>query len=256
MRAPSDAEVNALLDRLLTDMRAILGAQLAGLYLFGSLVTGDFDHDISDVDLLTVITADLDGDTFNALHNAHTALTDERPQWYDRLDIDYVPIAALRTFKTDISTITIITPGEPFHRIEAGRDWLMNWYLVQEYGITLSGPPPSTFIPSISNEEFVASVREYARAWPDRLHETRTRKSQAYAILTMCRALYAHRYGAHTSKQQAAAWAAKALPEWASLIEQARRWRQAWRDDGVDHAATLPETRRFVQVVAHLVAAD
>jgi hypothetical protein len=30
------------------------------------------------------------------------------------------------------------------------------------------------------------------------------------------------------------------------LIRQALAWREAWRDENVDHAATLPETRQFV----------
>lgn len=256
MQMSSDAEVNALLGRLLSDIRITLGAKLAGLYLFGSTVTGDFDHDISDLDLLAVTASKLGDDECSALHRMHTALTRDHPAWYDRLDIAYVPVAALQTFKTDISTIAIISPGELFHRIKAGNDWLMNWYLVQEYGLTLFGPPPGAFIPPILNEEFVRSVRESALTWPDRMHEMRTRKSQAYAILTMCRALYAHQNGAHSSKQQAAAWAAKVMPEWSSLIEEARQWRHAWRDDSVDHAATLPETRRFVQFAAHVLAAE
>ena len=43
------AEINTLLDRLLLRIQTILGKKLIGLYLFGSLVTGDFDHKSSDV---------------------------------------------------------------------------------------------------------------------------------------------------------------------------------------------------------------
>jgi hypothetical protein len=35
-----------------------------------------------------------------------------------------------------------ISPGEPIHRIQAGMDWLVNWYLVRTGGVTLLGPPP------------------------------------------------------------------------------------------------------------------
>jgi hypothetical protein len=37
----------------------------------------------------------------------------------------------------------------------------------------------------------------------------------------MCRALYTLRYGVQVSKKQAALWAEKEFPEWATLIEHA-----------------------------------
>jgi predicted nucleotidyltransferase len=46
------ADVNQLLEQLLSSLQTILGKKLVGLYLYGSLVTGDFDHECSDIDLL------------------------------------------------------------------------------------------------------------------------------------------------------------------------------------------------------------
>ena len=47
-------DIDALLSRLLDQMQRILDKKLAGLYLYGSLVTGDFDRESSDIDLLAV----------------------------------------------------------------------------------------------------------------------------------------------------------------------------------------------------------
>ena len=82
--------------------------------------------------------------------------------------------------------------------------------------------------------------------WREWIDQIRTRPSQAYAILTMCRGLYTCKQGDQVSKRQAALWAAQELPAWSSLIKNALVWRGAWQDDHVDHEATLPETRRFV----------
>ncbi len=65
----------------------------------------------------------------------------------------------------------------------------------------------------------------------------------------MCRALYAFKNGEQVSKKQAALWAQKELPEWSPLISNALAWREAYRDEGVDHASTLPETVKFVRFV-------
>ena len=48
------ADINELLEILLTSMQKILGEKLVGLYLYGSLVIGDFDPAISDIDLFAL----------------------------------------------------------------------------------------------------------------------------------------------------------------------------------------------------------
>jgi hypothetical protein len=64
----------------------------------------------------------------------------------------------------------------------------------------------------------------------------------------MCRILYTLKFGEFNSKLKAAQWAQQNLDsEWSSLIGNALLWREAWRDEEVDHDATLSETLRFVR---------
>jgi hypothetical protein len=253
MRNNSEPDVNALLLELLTRLQETLGPSLLGLYLYGSLVAGDFDPDISDIDLLAVLASDLTDEQFRSLDLMHHDFVHVHPAWDDRLDIAYISAPALRGFGTQSTILGIISPGEPFHVIEADPGWLLNWYAVQEQGRTLLGPSPETFIRSISKDEFVQAVRGQARNWPAWLEHSVTRKSRAYAVLTMCRALYAHTYREQVSKHRAAAWAQGELPEWSSLIQDALQWRSAWRDYNVDHAATYPETERFVRFATNQI---
>jgi hypothetical protein len=122
--------------------------------------------------------------------------------------------------------MALITPGEPFHLAVATPDWLISWYLVREYGVALAGPPPSELIPPITLEEFVRGIATYAEEWGERVALSPGRKQQAYAVLTMCRALYTCTMREHTSKTQAAGWAQKMLPEWKDQIDRAMRWRR------------------------------
>lgn len=55
--------------------------------------------------------------------------------------------------------------------------------------------------------------------------------------------------GKTASKRQAALWAQEEFPEWSRLVQSALTWRQAWRDEHVDHAATRAETMQFVKFV-------
>jgi hypothetical protein len=252
MNPTSYPEVNALLADMLTRLRDVLDEQLIGLYLHGSLVAGDFDLALSDVDMLAVLADDLDDATAARLEAMHRALAADYPAWDDRIETAYLSRAALATFKTQDTRSANISPGEPFHLLPMGRLWLMNWYMVRERGMTLYGPPPETVIPPISQAEFIAAVREHLQWWSEWGRETDARRAaQAYVVLTMCRALYALAHGSQTSKVRAAAWAAEAFPEWAGLIQRAVAWRTA-DDDSPSDAAELTEVRRFVESTVEL----
>jgi predicted nucleotidyltransferase len=242
-------EIDELLSSLLDQIRQILDAKLVGLYLYGSLVTGDFNREISDIDLLAATATDLDDAEFDRLQKLHLDFAEQNPAWENRIEIAYLSVVGLKTFRSSLSKIAIISPGEPFHIKEAGKDWLMNWWVVREQGRTLFGPPPTSIIDPISKDEFLQAVREHAQSWREWINDMRDRKGQAYAILTMCRALYTMRYGEQVSKNQAARWTRTTWPEWAGLIQKSLEWREAEQADGIDHAATFPETEQFVRLV-------
>ena len=54
MLVTQDTEIEALLGRLTDEIRRNSNDSLVGLYVYGSLVTGDFDKYRSDIDLLAV----------------------------------------------------------------------------------------------------------------------------------------------------------------------------------------------------------
>jgi predicted nucleotidyltransferase len=249
------SEVNQILEQLINQLQAVLGNNLVGLYLCGSLVWGDFDPEISDVDLMAATGLDINKKEFAELNEMQAALIGYYPKFDNRLEIAYISINALRTFKTKTSPIAIISPGEPFHIKEAGADWLINWYLIREKGVTLFGPSPTQLIGPISKEEFVAAVRRQAADWREWIVHTKdSRPYQGYAILTMCRALYACQNGDQASKKQAALWAIQKYPSWAEQIQKALQWRKDYRNQDIDPTKTYPETVQFVNEVIDFIA--
>lgn len=243
-------DINSFFDTLLVQLKAIFGDSLTGVYLFGSLVWGDFDYGSSDIDLLVVTSSTLTDDEFGKLDAMHKEFAQRYTHAREgMMEIIYASENALQTFKIARSFISIIHPGEPFHTIDAGEEWLINWYVVQEKGRTLFGPSPKTLIAPITKAEFRQAVRDYALRWRDTIHDLHSGPGQAYAILTMCRAYYSYTYGEQISKQQAAGWTAQEFLQWASLIEDALEWRQHWRDNPVDAEGRLPETKQFVSFI-------
>src|SRR2546423_15719060 len=100
MSVTDDSELYGILGGLATDIRRVLGPNLIGIYLYGSLVTGDFDRTCSDIDLLAVTSSVIEAVEFKRLDQLHQDFEAQNPEWKDRLEIAYVSQDALRTYRS------------------------------------------------------------------------------------------------------------------------------------------------------------
>lgn len=218
--------VNQILEELLKGHKDIFGKRLLGYYVYGSLVWGDFDEQTSDIDTLCLIGSEVTADELAKLRIMHEEIIRKHPEWCNRIEVHYAPLEGLKSFKEAPFNMANISPGEPLHVIVADAEWIDEWYLVREYAASLVGADPKEVIPYISKEEFVEQIKGYARSFRDRIKLCKDSYSLAYAILTLCRALYTTQTGDQTSKPAAAKWAMEVLPEYKELLEDALTWRQ------------------------------
>jgi predicted nucleotidyltransferase len=246
-----DSAADALLSRLLDGLIRSLGHNLFAVYLFGSAATGNFEPGISDVDLAAILKREFAPTELGALDQMHRELVAETPEWDGRVEVVYVSSEGLRAFRDGISAAARISPGEPFHAIVVDPTWLIDWYQLQEVGVTLLGPPATEVVPVISKSEYVEAVRQLILTWPT--DELAVLGAQAYAILTMCRGLRTVRTGEYVSKREAARWASEQLPEYAGLIRTALLWREERRGATDDATPTRAAAAAFVADVASLV---
>ncbi len=219
-------------------VRALAG--LLGSYVFGSVITGDFDSGISDVDTVAVLSSDPSEAELATLERLHHDIAGEMPEWEDRVEAVYLSSRALVTFRTEFSPAARISPGEPFHSIEVDHSWLIDWYQLREVGLALRGPHATSLVPVISRDEYVEAVRQHMLTWRNSGDGLLAKGDQAYAVLTMCRGLRTWRTGEHVSKREAARWACGAMPEHADLIREALVSRAQSRNGArIDGTATL-----------------
>jgi predicted nucleotidyltransferase len=245
-----DPEVGELLSLLMGRQEDVLGDDLLGSYVFGSVATGDFEPGISDVDTATVLQVDPTSDQLTALGRLHHELVEDVPGWEDRVEVVYLSSRALATFRAASSPAARISPGEPFHAIEVDHTWLIDWYQLRQVGISLWGPPAVSLVPEITHSEYVDAIRHHLLTWRDSLDDLMSVGDQAYAILSMCRGLRTVRTGEQVSKREAARWASEQLPEHADLIRDALEWRARSRGGlRIDGTATRETSARFVLMV-------
>jgi predicted nucleotidyltransferase len=204
-----------------------LSGSLVGLYLYGSLVVGDFDESRSDIDLLAVTRGLLSPEKERAIERMHLSILERCPEWQDRLEVGYFPSALLSHFEEPLGEVYRISPGEPFHRTPAQPHWLTDLYSVQEHGYVLYGPAIEDVLPPISPARFRATIQRLVAEWRDWVVGVEEQRHQAYVRLTMFRSLYAYDQARQTSKLTAAEWFAAEFPEWSRDAEQAVAWRKS-----------------------------
>jgi hypothetical protein len=243
-----NADAAPLVTELESALAAGLGAELVGLYVFGSLVVGDFDPTRSDIDLLAVVRSPIDDRHLASIGAAHDGFVAAHPEWANRLEILCVPLEVLRAYPADNGAVARVSPGEPLHRTTMQRHWLVDLYGLQEYGVVRRGRPVADVLPRIEADQVRRCAVDSIATWRDWAGESTAEDFVSYAVLTVCRALYTARTGAQVSKARAARDVAERHPHWADLVEAALRWRQD--RSAAPNAVAAAELRRFVAFAA------
>jgi hypothetical protein len=209
------------------EVRAILGEHFIGLYLYGSLSSGDFNPHSSDIDFLVVTDGYLPDNLIAALETMHTRLWASDLKWAAKLEGSYLPLACLRRYIPEDGPYPCVNEGK-FYLAHHGSDWIIQRHILREGGSSIVGPELRPLIDPVSPDDLRGAVRGILNEWwrpmlddPTFIHR---RDYQAFGTLTMCRATHALRFGEVASKPVAARWFQGEFPQWAGLIERALAW--------------------------------
>ncbi len=200
-------------------MAALLGRNLAGVYLHGSLAMGCFNPERSDVDLLVITERAVQRDTKLGLVQALLSRS-RRP----------APIELSVLAHADLSPWRYPTP----YRLHFSEDWReqlaadvvgLSWLRWPDVpgtdpdlaahltvacgrGIALLGPPPAEALPAVPRADFLDSIlRDVAES------AVAITPNPVYAILNLCRVYRFVRNGSICSKDEGGSWARTALPQ-------------------------------------------
>jgi hypothetical protein len=215
----------ALLPALLDDLRATLGDELVGVYLYGSAITGGFDGESSDLDLVIVTAPDVATMDLARIEALHARLATREPDWADRLDLAYVGRDTLGAFRSG-GAVASISHDDPLQLYVEADDWLQTWYLVRETAVAVFGPDAVELVPPIGDDEFVRAVRRSALELAQRAQTDERDGWRAFALLTLCRVLVTTPGGPIVSKAEAGAGAIRDHPELRPAIEAALAFRE------------------------------
>lgn len=186
------ADINDLLQELLEKIKASLSNNLIGAYLYGSLVHGDFNYNVSDIDLFIVIDKNIDEKEFIKLDESHKTIVKKYVAWQDRLEVLYISKESLSLKEQATTKTAIICPGDPFHIENTDYAWIIiNTYLARNKNIRLFGQDLNSLIPEIPKAKFLEEIKNKVINWKKDVVNTKgSIDYQLYVVLTLCRALY------------------------------------------------------------------
>ncbi|MBA2711573.1 MAG: DUF4111 domain-containing protein [Tatlockia sp.] len=236
-------DINKVLEELSLGLNTILADNFIGLYLFGSLVYGDFKEGSSDIDLVAIVKQPFNGYEIQQVKQLHQVINEHHPKWRERIECSYTPFPML---------VHILPPKEPrpyygggifYEDADYGNEWIINNYLLGIHSIALMGPSFNSLAKPIPIEEVqMACIRDLFQEWAPKQNDLKWLENshyQSYLILNLCRILFTVYCNKTGSKLVSAAWVKKIFPQWQILIKEAELWEYGRKMHSVEAASNF-----------------
>ncbi len=226
--------LSTLLHDLGMQLPVILGRNLAGVYLYGSVTHNGFNPNTSDVDCLVVTRRALSDAQFRRL-GGWFAQMEKSNAWTARLQISFL-------LKDQVLTMSSKACHYQFGVLKRGSSDgnPIIWLDYQRSGKILFGSPPETFLPNITPKIFAAALERELAYLKEEISEKPSSEwrdvpmYRAYAVLTVCRIVYSSEKRAIASKKTAAKWVIKKWPRrWTKIIKQGLAYNKFGRESDI-----------------------
>lgn len=220
-------EIHSLLHDITVGVEEIFQEDFVGVYLFGSLTYGDFNTNRSDIDLVSIIKSPATNNQIKQLQALHNSLAQNYPLWSQRTESSYTPLDMLQSIKPPGSR-PYYGEGILYPAAEYGNEWVINLYLLYNFGKALAGPEFKSLMPPVDIKEVQkACIQDLYKEWEPKLLDTAWIENshyQSYLVLNICRILNTVVNRSALSKKQSADWVKKQYPHWRELINSAEQW--------------------------------
>lgn len=202
LKAPSG--VKRILRELKVQTPKILGKDLFGIYVYGSLTYDAFSPRSSDVDVIVVLNKEFSKGQLGAIRDLYSNLR-KINKWGRDLEISFVSRKKIFTphkvYQSRQKRIVLIDSSDAFNPI--------TWMNIRQSGVVLYGPSPKKWISEISRVRLNNALRRELWYVKRAVAKKRRQKmwEQVYYILTLSRVLFTWNHYALPSKRTAGEWA-------------------------------------------------
>ena len=231
-------ELRGVLNTFVDEIQAELGGNLIGIYLVGSMASGDFDLD-SDVDFLVVTNTELTEANMKSLQEIQIKIHDIDCYPAKHLEGSYISLSELNNWSVvGEKKLYYFDNGSTTYEFSThDNQWHVRWIL-RERGITLIGQKPEKILQPIPLEKLSSEVKtvmlQVLKLFEDEIDRPlsffNSRFGQSFTVLTYCRMLHTLHTGTVQSKKAGVKWARQFVdPRWIKIIDQAWKEREGVR---------------------------
>jgi len=231
-------ELQEVLNAFVDEIKAALAGNLIGIYLVGSLASGDFDLD-SDVDFLVVTDTELTESNMKSLQDIQIKIHDIDCYPAKHLEGSYISISDLNNWSVvGQKKLYYFDNGSTTYEFSThDNQWHVRWIL-RERGITLVGQRPEKILQPIPLNEMFSEIKttmlQVLKIFQDEIDRPlgfwNSKFGQSFAVLTYCRMLHTLHTGTVQSKKAGMQWAKQFVdPKWVGIIDQAWKEREGVR---------------------------
>jgi len=221
-------EVQGIIEQLEVLVKDLFSDKLRGIYIHGSIATGHFNVDSSDIDFFVLLENRPSDADFMEIQRIHKKITERDPYWGVRLEGSYIGLEMLKSKEPPEIKRPYVNGGTAQWAIY-GQEWIFEKSVLRELGITIVGESLSDLIQLVTKEEIRCASRRALMEWWLQVLEEETKLDEeylVYGVLSMCRVIYSIQTGETKSKKECALWLMeKSDEERKRLIQAALEWK-------------------------------
>lgn len=222
-------EIINLLSDLKKELVDSFKANILSIYLHGSITTGDFRGESSDIDYLVVIGKEFSSDEVELLSKIHKKLIAKHEYLGRKLEGSYLLESELKNIEPPIRERLYF--NDEYLRYEKyGSEWIFEQYSLSKFGVELYELNKSRIFTQVPEDNIKkASINLLMNEWKPRVENSEyiwTNEYLAYGVLTVCRIIYSLETGKMKSKTGSARYVLdKYDGKYIKAIEESLKWK-------------------------------
>lgn len=244
----------SILDEIINKSKEILGENLIGIYLHGSMAMGCFNPDKSDIDLIIVIEDDMSDAQKLVLMEYIVLLNCQAPR--KGLEISVVKRQYCKPFVYPTPFELHFSPAHLKWFQDAPQDYVEKmkgvdidlaayFTIIREYGVVLTGEKIEEIFAPVPGENYLDSIYADVENATDVIVE-----EPVYIILNLCRVLAFVKDGLYLSKEKGGRWGMEHLPaEYHPVIAQALQCYSSDKDMIIEKENVVFFAEKLLQLI-------
>lgn len=256
MTKPNPQIPSEIRDYLLAATQSIshvLNEKLLGLYLCGSLVQNDFKTHRSDIDVLGVVSGELDEAT--RAHLASVLSFETNPVPANGLEVVLFSARAARSprldFPFEFALSTGVGLGTESEPPGTANDMLIDIIHCREAGFTLAGPPAREVFGPVHQSMLLRALVEELQWHMQEVNRNFDEMTIVNAVLNAARSLHAAETGQILSKSEGGRWWLQRYPS-DKLVAEALAARKGERTISLDAVHTSNFVEKVIDQITDL----